>query len=39
MSEQRREKKVEKRQAREAEGRAGLMRVFRRDRDDETPAE
>ena len=35
MSEQRHEKKLEKREARQAEGRAGLMRVFRRERGDE----
>ena len=39
MSEQRRGKKLEKREARQAEGRAGLMRVFRRERHDETPPE
>ena len=36
MSEDRREKKEAKREARRAEGRQGLMRIFRRSDDDET---
>jgi uncharacterized membrane protein YbhN (UPF0104 family) len=39
MSEQRQEKKQDKRQAREGEGRRGLLGVFRRKADDESPEE